>query len=819
MGKSINNTTKTIAGEKRKQLAQACLVCRKKSVYTKCDGIKPVCGNCNRLNRQCSYAPSNRKRGSRQVHIEVLEQRLAKMESLLKNNNINTQSNNNDNENSNRNKLDINHNNKNNSDYYNNKYIINYGNIPTTDSSQSSSISKDLKLLPQLHFGQCLSLDKNHHKVIDMDRSLLPDREVMNEMIQFYLEKVYGCSLFFYRQELDYNSTPNVILMAITAATAKFSPKLIENGRPLWLSGESYAQQIRKRMDEIIDMPSIEHIQVLLLMIMHEFGCARGARSWMYCGIAGRMALELGLHKEPTQRLKPGDILTINEWQGFERRRNVFWGLYIFETFGSASCARSIYFKDKDIDCHLPTDDDCLEKDTFYTESLNGTELIKYMVSERNIDGSPKSITYVETIKQDPIVRSRCAQGWPTHLLRITSLYGTVASFVNRDMVKSTTPLSPYDMETNDFVLLNQKLDLWYNQLPLHMRNTPANLERYRKDGSRDLQRFLLSHILYNSLIIFLNRPAFKLINTVNNMDNVPTHVSEAIHLGVEKCLAASDNVGIMLTDINMNIQRTFPFLSYLTYSTATVVVHTLFTGTSSEAKKAAESLKTHFQFLQNMRKYYATADKLFFMIRNFFTVNKNQLKTRGVDRTLQIGNETVGRDDEDEDEEKEKKEKKEKKEIIDEGEVKNEDPNHQYRHTQNSMVKSNTINNSNNDPRDQPIHSPSTSSISSITTSSSNQHQQHHQLTLDELVGSIDSQFNYLLEQQISNNIHIPNITYNDAHHSNNNNDDISTSNLYNDSENLQWQQSSNYYLTNGILPISTSTEQDIFNDWPFTF
>ncbi|KAI9307040.1 fungal-specific transcription factor domain-containing protein [Cunninghamella echinulata] len=818
MGESINNTTKTVAGEKRKRLAQACLVCRKKK--TKCDGIKPVCGNCNRLNQQCSYAPSNRKRGSRQVHIEVLEQRLAKMESLLKNNNISTQSKNNDNNNSSRNKLNIHYhnNNSNNSDNYNNKYIINYGSIPTIDSSPSSSISKDMKLLPQLHFGQCLSLDKNHHKVIDMDRSLLPDKEVMNELIQLYLERVYGCSPFFYRQELDYNNTPNVILMAITAATAKFSPKFIEKDRPLWLSGESYAQQIRRRMDEIIDMPSIEHIQVLLLMIMHEFGCARGARSWMYCGIAGRMALELGLHKEPTERLKPGDTLTINEWQGYERRRNVFWGLYVFETFGSASCARSVYFKDKDIDCHLPTDDDCLAKGTFYTESLNGMELIKYMVSERNEDGTPKSITYVETVKQDPITRSRCAQGWPTHLLRITSLYGTVASFVNRDMVKSTTPLSPYDMETNDFVSLNQKLELWYSQLPLLMRNTPANLERYRKDNSRDLQRFLLSHILYNSLIIFLNRPAFKLINTVNNMDNVPTHVSEAIHLGVEKCLAASDNVGVMLTDINMNIQRTFPFLSYLTYSTATVVVHTLFTGTSSEAKKAAESLKTHFQFLQNMRKYYATADKLFFMIRNFFTVNKNQLKTRGVDRTLQIGNETVGRDDDDDEE-------KEEKEDIDdvnndEDNAKNEDPSHQRHHNQNLMVKPNTTNNNNNDSRYQPMHSPSTSSISSIATSSSNQHQQHHhQLTLDELVGSIDNQFNYLLEQQISNNIHIPNITYNNSHLPNNNNDSINTSNLYNNSENLQWQQNSNYYLTNGVLPISTSTEQDLFNDWPFTF
>lgn len=164
----------------------------------------------------------------------------------------------------------------------------------------------------------------------------------------------------------------------------------------------------------------------------------------------------------------------------------------IIYRFGSASCARTVYYKDEDIDAHLPCDDDCLERDTFYSESLSGTELIKYMVSERYDDGSAKIITYVETINQDPISRSRCAQGWPTHFIRITSLYAEVASFVNRKIVRSTTPLSPYDMETNEFDYINEKLDLWYNQLPLLLRNTPANLERYRKENSRDLQRFLL---------------------------------------------------------------------------------------------------------------------------------------------------------------------------------------------------------------------------------------------------------------------------------------------------------------------------------------
>ncbi|KAI8378634.1 hypothetical protein BD560DRAFT_325049, partial [Blakeslea trispora] len=63
---------------KRKRLTQACELCRRKKI--KCDGAKPGCGNCLKLNINCTYSTSNKKRGPRQGYIEMLEQRLAKME-------------------------------------------------------------------------------------------------------------------------------------------------------------------------------------------------------------------------------------------------------------------------------------------------------------------------------------------------------------------------------------------------------------------------------------------------------------------------------------------------------------------------------------------------------------------------------------------------------------------------------------------------------------------------------------------------------------------------------------------------------------------
>lgn len=49
----------------------------------KCDGVKPTCGKCERFRQECTYTDVVKKRGPRQGHIDLLEQRLRKMEELI----------------------------------------------------------------------------------------------------------------------------------------------------------------------------------------------------------------------------------------------------------------------------------------------------------------------------------------------------------------------------------------------------------------------------------------------------------------------------------------------------------------------------------------------------------------------------------------------------------------------------------------------------------------------------------------------------------------------------------------------------------------
>ncbi|KAH8664583.1 hypothetical protein BX600DRAFT_437121 [Xylariales sp. PMI_506] len=70
-------------GKKPARIAQACVRCRTKKI--RCDGVRPCCTPCAALPDPCDYAEVQRRRGPgrSKKHMQELEDRLAKMESVL----------------------------------------------------------------------------------------------------------------------------------------------------------------------------------------------------------------------------------------------------------------------------------------------------------------------------------------------------------------------------------------------------------------------------------------------------------------------------------------------------------------------------------------------------------------------------------------------------------------------------------------------------------------------------------------------------------------------------------------------------------------
>lgn len=104
-------------------------------------------------------------------------------------------------------------------------------------------------------------------------------------------------------------------------------------------------------------------------------------------------------------------------------------------------------------------------------------------------------------------------------------------------------------------------------------------------------------HVLYNTLIVLLHRPSLVIADTLDR-DIVQPEIKAFIQASVNKCMAAVDNVTLLLKEIGKYKELMPPFITYLAYTVATVVVSSSFSSSREEAEKAKQALGVYFQLL-----------------------------------------------------------------------------------------------------------------------------------------------------------------------------------------------------------------------------
>lgn len=85
----------------------------------------------------------------------------------------------------------------------------------------------------------------------------------------------------------------------------------------------------RNLLKEVFDSPTIQRIQSLTLLSSHEWGEGNNARSYLYIGIASRMALVLGLgNEESLHKVNDKQNMTALDYISIERKKNCLVCLY-----------------------------------------------------------------------------------------------------------------------------------------------------------------------------------------------------------------------------------------------------------------------------------------------------------------------------------------------------------------------------------------------------------------------------------------------------------------------------------------------------------
>lgn len=374
----------------------ACVLCRKRKL--KCDGNKPSCGTCVRLQHDCSYDEVRRKSGPKRGYVKALEARLAQVETLLK-----TQ--------------DDAPTKKNNAGQAVDGASLN-SMVPEFQDIQIGSHNVNVLShmehtlnqsdgIPQSQFPHTMLGNTGGDPGVAGEEPFpwemiglgldepLPTQDVVNELNQTYFDKIHPSLPMIHRpryyaaMNLAPHMRPPVCLRyAMWANAASVSDKYEALQEHFYLRARKYIQQ-----DEMKghgeSMITIAHCQTWGLIGTYEFKLMYFPRAWMSAGRASRLAQMMGIHRLDGSGLDVKQCLPPpRDWTEREERRRTFWMCFSIDRYSSIGTGWPMTIEEKDILTNLPSNEESYE----LSKPGNGKGMTLTDALERN--GTPSLSGY-----------------------------------------------------------------------------------------------------------------------------------------------------------------------------------------------------------------------------------------------------------------------------------------------------------------------------------------------------------------------------------------------------------------------------------------
>lgn len=351
------------ATAKKKRIA--CVLCRKRKL--KCDGEKPACGTCKRLQHSCSYDVARRKSGPKRGYVKALEARLAQVETMLKpGGNASTDS----------------------SDMNAPGGVLR-SDISGEDSSAALGVSHtDVLAQGQVqHNGPLLTdfsniesndaMRKDTLPVEDLPRwemiglgldEPLPTQDVVNELDHAFFQKIQPSVPMIHRPRYyaamhlaPHMRPPPCLRYAMWCNAASVMDKYESFQEHFYQRARRYIQQ-----DEMKGhgeaMITLAHCQTWALIATYEFKLMYFPRAWMSAGRACRMIQMVGAHRMDGKGLDVKQCLPPpRDWTEREERRRTFWMCFCIDRYSSIGTGWPMTIDEKDILTNLPVDEQAFE--------------------------------------------------------------------------------------------------------------------------------------------------------------------------------------------------------------------------------------------------------------------------------------------------------------------------------------------------------------------------------------------------------------------------------------------------------------------------
>lgn len=182
----------------------------------------------------------------------------------------------------------------------------------------------------------------------------------------------------------------NMVLAIATASVYKYDWQMLP-------SAESHHARAMQELDHVLSLGGLESLQAILLLCQYRQGSSikdNSASMWHLVGIAARICLELGLHREsayPAKWSSDLDQAAVERYHQQEVSRRSFWCLIAMDRVTSNILGRPLAIRDEDIDALLPSEEDGSEAVSAFTDTatqIPRTVIFRIIIEYRLLCGN-----------------------------------------------------------------------------------------------------------------------------------------------------------------------------------------------------------------------------------------------------------------------------------------------------------------------------------------------------------------------------------------------------------------------------------------------
>lgn len=331
----------------------------------------------------------------------------------------------------------------------------------------------------------------------------------------------------------------------------------------------------------------------------------------MLCGMAMRMAYALQLHREldydPLVRKDDADPkLSATDR---EIRRRAMWACFLMDRFSSSGTERPTCGAEDYIKIQLPT------KEFNFQNEIQGP--VETLANET----MPTS-----TLDAEQKVKLKDSMGVASYMVRVIVLWGRVIMYLNLGG-KEKDPHELWHPQSSFSSLQKQVEDLRAS-LPSDLQFTADNLANHAAEKLAN--QFLLLHISYHQIVLFLHRHAIPITPGAIMSDNMPKDFqSTSAHVAVEAAGQISD-----LIHLASEHNLVAPFAGYCAFTSSAVHIWSMFSNQLRLRASAKRKLEMNINYIGKMTRYWG--------MFHFMGDNLKDIWKRHHDHALQKSNGTA---------------------------------------------------------------------------------------------------------------------------------------------------------------------------------